>query len=201
MRKDYLIAEEDWTGFDGGESLTPPKKKTFTKEQLQKKYNTTRKVILAGFVTFLASLVVALGSTIYGVTDNIVFAAKNETLESQLDYIRKGQAYVETVAAKTDELYAQLKNGEITPSQFESKYHNAHSDEEFIKWARELDNPEVQKVIADYDEKVNELYKRGALALAGFIAGASGAATSLVAMDIADKKQKKYIEMGRELNR
>lgn len=200
MRKDYLIAEEDWTGCGGGEGWDV-KKKTYTKEQLRKKYNTTRKVILAGFVTFIASLVVTLGSATYGVTDNIVFAAKNETLESQLDYIRKGQAYVETIGAKTDELYTQLKSGEITPAQFEQRYITANSDEEFIKWARGLDNAEVQQVIANYDKKVAELDKRGDIATAGFIAGATGVVGSLIAMDVADKKQKKYMEMGRELNR
>lgn len=200
MRKDYLIAEEDWTGCGGGEGWDV-KKKTYTKEQLRKKYNTTRKVILAGFVTFITSVVITLGSGAYGTIDNIVFACKNDTLDSQLDYLRKGQAYVETVGAKTDELYTQLKNGEISPAQFESKYHNAHSDEEFIKWARGLDNAEVQQIIADYDKKVEELDKRREFALAGVITGASCAAGSLIAMDVADKKQKKYMEMGRELNR
>jgi hypothetical protein len=102
-------------------------------------------------------------------------------------------SYHDEVSRRTDELYAQLKRGEITGSEFSTEYSKLTSERSIESWARESNDSQVQSIVAKYDQDAENCYRAAKASLGYFYGGMSILGLSAIAsVGVENYLKKKY---------
>jgi len=130
---------------------------------LEKRKNNHRKsiaikaIITACTVGQIVALITSMTCGISSIIMSVDRLGRSEELLDTLSYLKEGGGYRHDISSKFEYNLELLQSKKISLEEFNLLNNKVVSDVDFLDWARKLDNPDVQAIIAQHDRDVAEM--------------------------------------------
>lgn len=122
-----------------------------------------------------------------------------EHITKELEYMKDKQGYQDFIDDEHLDAYYKMLEGKITNEEFEKINQNLYSNQNFERYLRTIEDPEIKEIIAQSDKRKAEYLdvqakrvRLGGVAFAGMVGG------QIVRMIFDRKKDKEYKKFASE---